>query len=114
MARNRVVDILQPDMLYNGGFIRNRRVEVIAKHYGLPLTPHSPYVGPRQALTTHFVSMLEDLPIEMEYAAALPEKPIDYYAPQIEVKDGFVEVPTGPGLGISYARGILGALENVD
>jgi L-alanine-DL-glutamate epimerase-like enolase superfamily enzyme len=113
MARNRVVDILQPDLLYNGGFIRNRRVEVIAKHYGLPLTPHSPYLGPRQALTAHFCSMLDELPIEMEYAAALPEKPIDYYAPQLEVKDGFVEVPSGPGLGISFARGIYDHLEAV-
>ena len=31
-------------MLYNGGFIRNHRVNVIAGHYGLPLTPHSPYL----------------------------------------------------------------------
>jgi L-alanine-DL-glutamate epimerase-like enolase superfamily enzyme len=57
--------------------------------------------------------MLDELPIEMEYAAALPEKPIDYYAPQLEVKDGFVEVPSGPGLGISFARGIYDHLEAV-
>lgn len=113
MARTGVVDILQPDMLYNGGFIRNHRVNVIAKHYGLPLTPHSPYLGPRQALTTHFCSMLDELPIEMEYAAALPATPIDYYAPQIEVKDGFVEVPPGPGLGIDFAREIYANLEVV-
>jgi L-alanine-DL-glutamate epimerase-like enolase superfamily enzyme len=114
MARNRVVDILQPDMLYNGGFIRNRRVDVIARHYGLPLTPHSPYAGPRQALTTHFVSMLEDLPIEMEYAAALPTTPQDWYSPQIEVKDGVVSVPTGLGLGIDLARDAYRELKIVE
>jgi L-alanine-DL-glutamate epimerase-like enolase superfamily enzyme len=111
MARNRVVDILQPDMLYNGGFIRNHRTNVIAHHYGLPLTPHSPYLGPRQALTTHFCATLPDLPIEMEYAAALPEQPTDWYSPQIEVKDGMAAVPTGPGLGIEFAPDMLRKIE---
>jgi L-alanine-DL-glutamate epimerase-like enolase superfamily enzyme len=114
MARNRVVDILQPDMLYNGGFIRNHRTQVIAQHYGLPLTPHSPYLGPRQALTTHFCATLPELPIEMEYAAALPERPMDWYGPQIEVKDGRVAVPTGPGLGIEFAPEVVNGLHAVD
>jgi len=114
MARNRVVDILQPDMLYNGGFIRNHRTSVIAQHYGLPLTPHSPYLGPRQALTTHFCATLPELPIEMEYAAALPQQPMDWYGPQIEVKDGRVIVPTGPGLGIEFAPEVVAGLQVVD
>jgi L-alanine-DL-glutamate epimerase-like enolase superfamily enzyme len=114
MARNRVVDILQPDMLYNGGFIRNHRTNVIAEHYGLPLTPHSPYLGPRQALTTHFCASLPKLPIEMEYAAALPKQPMDWYGPQIEVKDGMVAVPTGPGLGIEFLPEVVSGLKVVD
>jgi L-alanine-DL-glutamate epimerase-like enolase superfamily enzyme len=114
MARNRVVDILQPDMQYNGGFIRNHRVDVIARHYGLPLTPHSPYLGPRQALSTHFVSTLQELPIELEYAAALPQSLMDWYSPQIEVKDGMVAVPTGPGLGMQFAPEVLKGLQAVE
>jgi len=114
MARHRVVDILQPDMLYNGGFIRNHRADVIARHYGLPLTPHSPYLGPRQALSTHFCATLPELPIEMEYAAALPERPMDWYGPQIEAKDGRVAVPTGPGLGIEFAPEVVNGLQIVE
>jgi L-alanine-DL-glutamate epimerase-like enolase superfamily enzyme len=114
MARNRVVDILQPDLFYNGGFIRNHRTNVIAAHYGLPLTPHSPYLGPRQALTTHFCASLPALPIEMEYAAALPKHPMDWYGPQIEVKDGRVAVPTGPGLGLEFAPEVVNGLRLVE
>ena len=114
MARNRVVDILQPDMLYNGGFIRNHQVNVIARHYGLPLTPHSPYLGPRQALSTHFCATLPELPIELEYQAALPQQPMDWYSPRIEVKDGRIAVPTGPGLGIEFAPEVVKGLEIVD
>jgi L-alanine-DL-glutamate epimerase-like enolase superfamily enzyme len=114
MARNRVVDILQPDMLYNGGFIRNHRTNVIAEHYGLPLTPHSPYLGPRQALTTHFCATLPALPIEMEYAAALPKHAMDWYGPQIDVKDGRIAVPTGPGLGIEFVPEVVKGLQIVD
>lgn len=114
MARNHVVDILQPDMLYNGGFIRNHRANVIARHYGLPLTPHSPYLGPRQALSTHFCATLPELPVELEFAAALPQRPMDWYGPQIEVKDGRIAVPTGPGLGIEFAPEVLSGLRIVD
>ena len=114
MARNRVVDILQPDILYNGGFIRNHRTNVIARHYGLPLTPHSPYLGPRQALSTLFCATLPELPIELEYAAALPERLMDWYSPRIEVKDGLVAVPTGPGLGIEFAPEVVKGLQPVD
>ena len=114
MARNRVVDILQPDMLYNGGFIRNHRTNLIARHYGLPLTPHSPYVGPRQALSTHFCATLPELPIEMEFAAALPERSLDWYSPPIEAKEGRVAVPAGPGLGLEFAPEVLNGLESVE
>ena len=114
MARNRVVDILQPDMLYNGGFIRNHRANVIARHYGLPLTPHSPYLGPRQALSTHFCATLPELSIEMEYAAALPKDAMDWYSPRIEVKDGLVAVPAGPGLGIELAPEVVNELNIVE
>ena len=114
MARDRVVDILQPDMLYNGGFIRNHRANVIARHYGLPLTPHSPYLGPRQALSTHFCATLPELPIELEFAAAAAARPMDWYSPQIEVKEGSVAVPTGPGLGIEFAPEIVNGLRIVE
>jgi L-alanine-DL-glutamate epimerase-like enolase superfamily enzyme len=114
MARNRVVDILQPDLLYNGGFIRNHRTHVIARHYGLPLTPHSPYLGPKQALSTHFCATLPELPIELEYAAALPKRPMDWYSPQIEVKNGLVAVPSGPGLGLEFAPELVKGLTKVD
>ncbi len=113
MARNRVVDILQPDLLYNGGFIRNHRVNVIARHYGLPLTPHSPYLGPRQALSTHFCATLPELAIEMEFAAALPQRPQDWYSPRIKAVNGEVAVPTGPGLGIEFAPEVVRDLRNV-
>ena len=114
MARNRVVDILQPDMLYNGGFIRNHRTNVIARHYGLPLTPHSPYLGPRQALSTHFCATLPELPVELEFQAKLPEGPMDWYSPRIEAKNGLIAVPTGPGLGIEFLPEVLNGLQIVD
>jgi len=86
----------------------------IARHYGLPLTPHSPYLGPRQALSTHFCATLPELPVELEFAAALPQRPMDWYSPQIEVKDGRIAVPTGPGLGIEFAPEVLSGLRIVD
>jgi L-alanine-DL-glutamate epimerase-like enolase superfamily enzyme len=50
----------------------------------------------------------------MEYAAALPERPMDWYGPRIEVKDGLVAVPVGPGLGIEFLPEVANGLEIVD
>lgn len=50
----------------------------------------------------------------MEYGAALPKQPMDWYGPQIEVKDGKVAVPTGLGLGIEFAPEVVNGLKIVD
>ena len=113
MARNRVVDILQPDMLYNGGFIRNHRANVIARHYGLPLTPHSPYLGPRQALTTHFARCCRSCPSRWStqprcrsarWTGTTPDRG--------EGRTGCGAC--GPGLGIEFAPEVVNGLQIVD
>jgi L-alanine-DL-glutamate epimerase-like enolase superfamily enzyme len=49
----------------------------------------------------------------MEYAAALPKGSMDWFSPRIEVKDGLVAVPSGPGLGIEFAPEVVNALQVV-
>lgn len=91
MARTRTLDALQPDLYYNGGFVRALRVARVAAAYGLPVAPHTPKALPAAAALLHFASVVPNLGGYQEYRAEAPE-----------LVAGHVAVPTDPGLGVEY------------
>lgn len=101
MIRNRAVDLMQPDLAYNGGFIRCLRVAKMAADAGMQVTPHCPKADPNTAYMLHFASVVPNLGPHQEYSAAPPRG--QWWAePSFEVLDGAVAVPTSPGLGVRY------------
>ncbi len=101
MIRDRVVDVVQPDMNYNGGLIRCLRVAEMAAEVGMPVMPHSPKSGPEAAAVLHFGSLAPNLGPHQEWSARA-SSPEPWYAPAFEIQDGAVAVPDGPGLGVAY------------
>ena len=112
MVENRGVDIVQPDITYNGGLIRTCRVARMAEGAGMPVTPHSPQPGISLAYMLHFASRTPNIGKHLEYRAA-PQKKQTWYAPALEVENGVVPVPTGPGLGITIDPELLRRAEKV-
>ncbi len=90
MIRHLAVDLVQPDVYYNGGLIRCLRVAKMAAWAGMKITPHSPKCGPEAAAMLHFASIVPNLGPHQEYRATG------------DVENGRVKVPTGPGLGVAY------------
>lgn len=101
MIRDRVVDIVQPDMNYNGGLLRCLRVAEMAAEVGMPIMPHSPKAGAEAAAVLHFGSMTPNLGPHQEWNAKAAH-PESWYTPTFEIRDGAVAVPEGPGLGVDY------------
>lgn len=95
MAKNRSVDIFQPDIFYNGGFVRTLRVAKMANAAGLPITPHSPKVLPDAAANLHLCSVLDNL------------GPFQEYRSYGKVTDGTIQVPRRAGLGFSIDQAAL-------
>lgn len=87
LAVDRVVDIIQPDIYYNGGFQRLLRVAEIASAAGMECTPHTPRTGPAAAPLLQAVSLISNLGRFTEYREAP------------EVHDGRVTIPSAPGFG---------------
>lgn len=87
MAADRIVDILQPDLYYNGGFLRLIRVAAIARLHNIDCTPHTPRTGPAAAPLLQAVSLVPNLGRFTEYREAE------------DVHDGKVQIPTAPGFG---------------
>lgn len=86
MLRAGHIRVVQPDVYYNGGFIRALRVARRAARAGRLFTPHSPKTGLQAAANLHLVSVVPNAGAFQEYREA------------DEVVDGRVAVPPGPGL----------------
>ncbi|MDJ0706494.1 MAG: mandelate racemase/muconate lactonizing enzyme family protein [Leptolyngbyaceae cyanobacterium MO_188.B28] len=104
MIHRQIVDILQPDLIYNGGFIRTFRVVQVAAQAKMPVTLHNARLGIDPIYMLHFASCLPRN--HQEYNARMEKIP-SWFTPSLIPKNGLLRVPRGPGLGIEIDPGIL-------
>ena len=113
MMENRVMDIVQPDINYNGGLVRAARVARMARRFRMKIVPHSTQTGPGAANMLQFASSIPNIGPYMEFPWRKPRKLESWYSPDFPVRDGKVKVPTGPGLGVEIDPGYLKKCEEV-
>jgi L-alanine-DL-glutamate epimerase-like enolase superfamily enzyme len=100
LIRQRVLDVVRPDVFYFGGMIRAMRVARMAAAAGLPCIPHMSGSGLGYLYQLHFVSTLPNAgPYHPQSRAAEPI-PVTCATSSLAVEDGKVHVPTGPGMGV--------------
>lgn len=102
MIDNQVMDIVQPDLNYNGGFIRAARVARMARKANLWICPHNTQTGAASVNILHFAATTPNIGPYMEYVHRGPAKKESWYAPNFEIRNGVIPVPTGPGLGLEF------------
>jgi L-alanine-DL-glutamate epimerase-like enolase superfamily enzyme len=102
---NRVCDIVQPDLYYYGGLIRSLRVARMADLAKMPTTVHISG-GFGFVYMLHFASVVGDIGKYQEYKLGM-EKYGSWFDPPITVKNGLMNVPTGPGVGIKDPAALL-------
>jgi L-alanine-DL-glutamate epimerase-like enolase superfamily enzyme len=90
-------DVLQPSVTKVGGISELRKIAALAQAANLSVAPHSFYVGPGLAATLHVVAALGGT-MPVEFPTGRHETSL--LAHPIAARDGMVEVPTGPGLGV--------------
>ncbi|AHM60259.1 mandelate racemase [Flammeovirgaceae bacterium 311] len=105
IIKNKGLDVLQPDLYYNGGFIRCLRVAQLAAQHGLEVAPHSPKTDPLAAAMLHFTSVIPNL-VGYQEVAGYKDPGSDYYTPPFNYFGGSLKVPEGPGLGVVYDEAI--------
>jgi L-alanine-DL-glutamate epimerase-like enolase superfamily enzyme len=95
------VPVIQPDIARCGGFTEGRKIAALASAHGVTVSPHTGASGAVCiAAAVQFAASLSNLHI-FEYM--YPENPLRediLREPVLQCDAGFVEVPTGPGLGI--------------
>jgi D-galactarolactone cycloisomerase len=98
------VDVVQPDATKMGGITNLFRALDIAREYNVALEPHSPLYGPGLIATLHVIAAAPEPMMCEFFYADLAASPL---GDMIYPRDGYLAVPTGPGLGITVDESIL-------
>ena len=93
LIQSQAVDILQCDTVLAGGITEMRKIAALASAHHVPVSPHgNPHMAVHLLASLPNAIIMETYPaVESRYNPALPLFP---------VKDGYIEVPRKPGLGI--------------
>ncbi len=98
--QNRVVDVVQPDLHYFGGYIRATRVARMAHAAGMTCTPHMSGWGLGYLNALHFMSYIPNPDSHMEFKG-FSDIPIECDTSPLTCVNGTIRVPAGPGFGIT-------------
>ena len=101
------VDLVQPDVTRCGGITELIRIGALAREHGVETVPHAWKSGIIKAASLHANAVLPDATFQ-EYCVA--DTPINQTLVKERMPldaDGFVAVPTGPGLGIELDEEVL-------
>jgi L-alanine-DL-glutamate epimerase-like enolase superfamily enzyme len=101
MLRMRAVDIVQPDVCYVGGITRARRVAGMGAALGVPCTPHSANRSLVTLFTLHLVAAIPNAGPFVEFSIEPARWTEGLFTPPLEVCDGAVAIPPGPGWGMT-------------
>lgn len=101
VIRMNVVDILQPDLCYVGGWTRAWRVALMGRKAGKQVVPHSSHLSLVTLFSMHFMAAIPNPGPFLEFSIEGDiNRTEGLYSPSLVVKDGQVEIPAGPGWGV--------------
>lgn len=103
-----VLDILQPDIGLAGGITEVKKIAAYAETYDLHMQPHNCH-GPiataaaaqLDACMTNFI-VQELVPFRDRIAYDIVNEPLE-----LQVKDGYMPIPEGPGLGVTLNESLV-------
>ena len=108
MIDRRVVDIIQPDVMYMGGLTRSLKVAKMAELANIICTPHAANLSLVTVCTMHFLKGIANSGKFLEYSI----EGVDYYPWQkdlfandpFEVENGELTIKSIPGWGVEFNR----------
>lgn len=103
------VAVLQPDINRCGGLTEIRRIADMAELYGVQVIPHGWKTGITAACGRHFHASTINAEFFEFLSPHLYDSPLrrDLVNPEPGIKDGRMELPSEPGLGISLNEEVL-------
>lgn len=110
MVEQQLVDIIQPDICHDGGIKETVKIAAMAETYSILVAPHNPNGPVGTAASVHAAAVMPNFLI-LEYAAS-PVRDVCQAASEAErfkARNGRIELPMQPGLGIDLDEDYLKA-----
>jgi galactonate dehydratase len=95
----RACHIIQPDLSHCGGLWEARKIAAMAETYSIAVAPHNPNGPVATVAATHFALATPNWLIQESITDDVPWR-YEVIEPPLEVKAGYIDIPTRPGLGI--------------
>lgn len=102
-----LLDVLQPDIARAGGFTGCRRIAALADAYGVAVSPHTGLSGPVAiAASMHLACAVQGF---VTFENMVLDNPLrnTLEHPLQEPRDGLLDAPQGPGLGLTFSDDVL-------
>jgi galactonate dehydratase len=107
LLERRLVDVLQPDLCHAGGITECKKIAALAEAYYVQIAPHSPQGPVSTAASAHLGLAIPNFLI-LEFVRSAPFRDRVSREPW-PVRDGHLEVPDRPGLGVDLDEEALAA-----
>ena len=113
LIEKQAVRVLQPDLCHVGGIFEARKIAAMGEVYHMYMAPHNP-LGPISlaaclqldaCIPNFLVQEFPGIPEGWDLGRELLKEPF-------EIRDGYIDVPTKPGLGVELNDDALEALKD--
>ena len=94
------ISVAQPDMGKTGGLMETRKIAAMAEVYDIPIAPHGMASNYGITAMAHVCATVPNM-YALEWGA-FPSHEYDNFFKRPGYKDGFLELPEGPGVGIEF------------
>lgn len=102
LLEKQAVAVLQPDVCNVGGIMEAKKVAALAEAWYVPIAPHNPNGPIATAMTAHVAASIPNFLI-METVGGMgveKQRHEEIVLETLKVKDGYLELPVRPGLGV--------------
>ena len=108
LERGRVA-IVQPNIGRGGGLTEIRRIADLCELYGAQVVPHGWKTGITSAVGRHFQAACPAAPLFEYVSPQVFDSPLrrELVSPEPSISDGFMALPTAPGLGIELNNDLV-------
>lgn len=107
LVRNEAVDILQPDICNAGGITELQKIAGMAEAQHVMMAPHNTNSAIGTVASFHLDAAMPNFLIQEYHAEFYEPHYFDVVRGLPRQKDGYVGLPSGPGLGVSLDEDVL-------
>lgn len=103
------VSVVQPNIGRGGGLTEIRRIAELCELHGAEVVPHGWKTGITSAMGRHFQAACPAAPVFEYISPMVFDSPLrrELVYPEPTLKDGWMELPTAPGLGVELNEDVV-------